>query len=486
MNKVIQYWKKTPVAARSSIAFAGSLLLIKGITFLTTPVFTRILDSEQYGIVATYHSWVSILEVFALLGMTSAGVFNVGLKEHKEDRSQFISSSLFLCNLTTVAVFLILVLLKIPFGRDFILPYPLLAIMFIHFILNPAQIFWMTRQRYEYKYKAAFLVSLLSSLISQVVAVISVIKLSHAGVPLSEVKIWSTNLTLIFFELPIYVLLFQKGRAFFRADIWRNMLRFAIPLLPHYLAQHIMSSSDRIMISNLNSATGAAIYSVVANISMITTIIWSSVNASLIPYTFESLEHKESNNINRIVIPILAFYSVLCIGVTLIAPEVIQILAPPEYYGGIYAVPPIAATAFLTALYNIYANIEFYHKKSSWIAFATIVSSCTNVGLNYMLIPKYGYVAAAYTTLISHMVLIIMHYIGYRRCQKTGIYHDKMIFFICVITIVSCFICNLLYLNRYIRYFVLLIIVTTIVIKRNYFISKLKWLKKTDHKKMSG
>ena len=103
--KALNKWRNLPRAAKSTIAFVFSSLLIKGIGFITIPVFTRIMTPTQYGIVAEYNSWVSILEVFALLGLTSAGVFNVGLNEYKENRSNYISSVLAICNIVTLFCF---------------------------------------------------------------------------------------------------------------------------------------------------------------------------------------------------------------------------------------------------------------------------------------------------------------------------------------------------------------------------------------------
>lgn len=68
--------------------------------------------------------------------------------EYKEGttycRDKFISVILIFCNVQTVAVFLVVMGLKFIIGQDFILPLNLLIIMFIQFIFNPAQIFWIT------------------------------------------------------------------------------------------------------------------------------------------------------------------------------------------------------------------------------------------------------------------------------------------------------------------------------------------------------
>ena len=55
-------------------------------------------------------------------------------------------------------------------------------------------------------------------------------------------------------------------------------------------------------------------------------------------------------------------------------------------------------------------NTNFYktYKKTHYVMFCTIISGLLNLGLNFLLIPKYGYVAAAVTTLLSYAVLMIM------------------------------------------------------------------------------
>ena len=116
LKKLLAKWKAMPDSAKSSIAFILCSFILKGISFLTTPIFTRMMDTSQYGIIATYNSWVSILDVFALLGLTSAGVFNVGLNEYRDQRDSYISTVLTLCNIVTVLVFAVLGVGFIAYG----------------------------------------------------------------------------------------------------------------------------------------------------------------------------------------------------------------------------------------------------------------------------------------------------------------------------------------------------------------------------------
>lgn len=473
---LLNKWKSMPEAAKSALAFTLSSFLIKGISFVTTPIFTRLLSPEQYGLTTTYHSWLTILEVFCLLGLTSAGVFNVGLNDYKDRRDQFISSVLTLCNTATVLFFGLVVIGKIIWGQDFLLPTSLLLLLFVHFLTNPAQIFWITRQRYEYRYKLATVITVCSSLLSQGCAILCVTYADalNAG----TVRLWSTEAVMMLFAVPIYVLLMAKGKTFFDKTIWKQVLIFALPLLPHYLAQHVMIGADRIMLGEMVSQTDAGIYGVVSSISTIATIIWSAINASLVPYVFEKMNQKGYKDINRVTLLLIGTYAVMCCGVSLIAPEVLYILAPAEYYGGINAIPPIAGMSFLSALYNIYANVEFYHKKSGTIALATIVASITNVGLNWLLIPKYSYVGAAYTTLISYVVLIFVHYLGYRLCRTNRIYNNGIILGISLICIGFCEVCHLLYGMPWLRYGLIALMAIAVIVKRKSVMQLLDSMKK--------
>lgn len=311
IKKGFAKWKDMSDVAKASIAFVASSFLLKGISFITTPIFTRLIDSNEYGIVTEYNSWQSIFEVFALLGLTSAGVFNVGLNDYKSCRDRFMSSTLTICNLATCVVWVLIMILKIPIGSNFILPTNLITAMFLNFLFHPAQIFWITRQRYEYKYKLAVLLTVLSTILTQGISILCVViaKTSH----LAEVKIWSGVIAGLAICIPLYIYIFVKGRCIYDKEMWKQVLKFAIPLLPHYLAQHLMASSDRIMLANMISRSSAAIYAVVLNISVIASIIWNSVNASIVPYTFEHMNENDYKSINKMVLPIVGGFACVCV-----------------------------------------------------------------------------------------------------------------------------------------------------------------------------
>lgn len=465
LNKAVKKWNGLSEAAKASLAFAVASFFVKGTSFLTTPIFTRIMDQTQYGVISTYNAWSLIIEVLAVLGMTSAGIINVGLNDYRESRSSYLSAITGLGNVTTIVVFAVLFIINNLSENNLILPNSLLLLMFFHFLFYPAQIYWLTRQRYELKYKAATIVSIVSVLLGQALAVIFVLRSTNDQ---GAVKVIGNEAGCLLVAIPIYIMLLVNGKNFFNKEIWKQVLFFALPLIPHYVAQHLMSSADRIMISDMISTAATGIYNLVYNIGWLATLIWTAINASLTPFLFDKLNTKSYQRARDVTKTLIILYSAVCLLAVILAPEVIKILAPKEYFAGVYAIPPIVGVAFMNALYNLYANIEFYHKKSKYIAMATIVAAVVNIILNYFMIQSWSYVGASYATLISYAILIALHYRGYRKSQPERMYDDAFFLKWTIGIIGICLIFTFLYRSDAIRYGVFVVAIIVTVIKRDF------------------
>ena len=163
----------------------------------------------------------------------------------------------------------------------------------------------------------------------------------------------------------------------------------------------------------------------------------------------------------------------------LLAPEVIAILGTSEYEEAMYVIPPVACSIFLMYLFNCFVNITYYYEENKKITLASIFAACLNIGLNWLMIPRYGYLAAGYTTLVSYICLAIMHGVMQRNTlRKNGIQeevysiHILTLFSIGYILLSLC--SNFLYKNWIIRYIIILVSIAVMVIKRNVIIEMAK------------
>ena len=148
----------------------------------------------------------------------------------------------------------------------------------------------------------------------------------------------------------------------------------------------------------------------------------------------------------------------VCVLITFLAPEVVKIMATDEYYSAIYIMPAISAAIFQNAISNMYANVLLYHKKSSYILISSVTAAIVNIVLNALLIPLFGYQAAAYSMLIAFMLLSYLQMFISRKlhfkitdsCET--VYNDSAIIVIQWATIILSFTSMVLYHFTILRY----------------------------------
>jgi O-antigen/teichoic acid export membrane protein len=172
------------------------------------------------------------------------------------------------------------------------------------------------------------------------------------------------------------------------------------------------------MITVFRSVSETGIYSLVYNLSMIPLVVTSSIESIWIPWFNKKLQNGERGVININVKIYIEVIMIVMVGVLMIGPEIIEIMAPKEYWGGKILIPPVLLASFFIFLYSISANLEYYYKSTKSIATNTIMAAIINLILNFIFIPKYGAVAAAYTTVSAYVVSFGLHYSTARRLDS--------------------------------------------------------------------
>lgn len=196
---------------------------------------------------------------------------------------------------------------------------------------------------------------------------------------------------------------------FFNREYLLYALKISAPLVLHGIALNILSQSDLTMITWLADSSQAGLYSLIYNFSMIATVITTSLDGVWIPWFTEKLKLRQTDEINERVTDYINLMAIALIGVILISPEVVKILASRQYWDGISIIPPIVIANYLVFAYTLYVNIEHFYKRTIYITINTLIAASSNIILNYIFIPKFGYVAAAYTTVASYLLAFILH-----------------------------------------------------------------------------
>lgn len=459
-KKIMNLYRKLPIEIKASFVFLICSVFQKGILFLTSPIYIRIMSPTEYGDYNVYMSWMNLLSIIITLNL-QAGVFNNALHKFADNRDEYVSTmqglSLILFVIFFILIFNTRVLLcKEIFNFDTSVLYLILA----YILFLPSYNFAICKSRFEYRYRTVLIITIVSSLFSLLLG------FSFANFAKDGNKAFAALLGYVLVQVTIglifMIVQYIKGKKFYSKYYWKYALSFNVPLIPHYLSIVILAQADRIMIARLCGSIDAGKYSFIYNIGSIISLFVTTMNQVLVPWLYRKFDNQEFDNIitmSGLIFSLLGMIVFLIVG---IAPEIVRILGTFEYLDSVYLAFPIVFGVYFTAIYNQYATIEFYFEKNLYIMFGSILGSILNIILNYIFIQLYGYTAAAYTTLICYFIFAFGHYLLSRKLSvdrwgQTDVYGVKNIILVTIFFALISFATVLLYQFIRIRYVVLII-----------------------------
>lgn len=486
IQKFYKQYKKIPVAARAGLWFVACTMLQKCIAFITVPIFTRLMPTEEYGLYSTYLSWYSILTVFCTLNMHSVIYVNnytkADTQKEKDDAAVPLIS---LSALLTIALFVLYLIFHTWLDKLIGLPFTLVCLLFAQILFEPPVNFWSMQQRFEYKY-----VILVARTIAMVVlnAVLGIAFVWMASANEAIARACSIVLVQFVFGGIFYIYFWKRAGKVFSAKGWKHALAVQLPLLPHSLSLTILSSSDRIMISNMVGVAQAGIYSVAYSAGYVVNVFKNSIVDALKPWIYQKIRDKNFVTIQKTVNSVMILVTLISAVFTAFAPEVIYIMAPAQYHEAIYVIPPISASSYFTFLYNIFSIVGLYYEKTKKIMWASVSGAILNLVLNAICIPIFGYIAAAYTTLVCYMFFSFAHYLIMKSICKMNldgveIYDMKFILLMSAVMIALTIIFTLTYSNSLIRYAIILVLAVIIFVQRKALLNTVKELKSSKKRK---
>lgn len=401
-------WEKCIVSRHNEtvgIIKSGSLYIFgnlfnKAIAFITVPIFTRMLTTAEYGIVNTYSSWVSMLAVIIGLSMTNS-VRNAFVDFRKE-LGEYISSvfSLATVNFAIILILSQLIAKKIPLSKTLLLLC--LIESFSNFIVNTIVMKCVMEEAAGYR----TLLMVLPNLIGAILSVVMILMLSTSKY---YGRVIGTCIGTSLFGIPLLCYYCFRYKTLFSKKYWSYALSISLPLILHGLSTNILGTSDRTIITIFDGAEQTGVYSLIYNLCMVAGVITSSAESVWLPRFTRNMMNKDYGQVNReisILVYVVIFF--FC-GLFTIAPELVLLLGGQDYLSGMGMLFPLISASFVTFLYGIYVNCEYYYKKTATIATSTLIAAGLNVVLNFVFVPIFGAVAAAYTTLASYIVSFLLH-----------------------------------------------------------------------------
>lgn len=374
----------------------------KAIAFVSIPIFSRILSQSEYGVLSSFESYVSIFTV--CIGLAIYETIRNAYVDYNKKIESYISS------VFTIIILAYLFILTLSFGVNSVLHIAESLLVFLCVskafgtaVTNVVSSYYMMDENI---YKRTFLL-VLPNLIGTVVGILFVTSLHENKYYGRIVPI----VAILFFLSIFYIIRFYRsGRTLYNHEIWKYALSLCIPIIPHGLSVTVLASSDRIIISHMTGLEDAGIYGITYNFGMVAFALITAFESVWIPRFTRNMVDNRKDVIQKEVRIYTGFTALVISVILLCSEEIFKVFADNRYWDGVSLLPPIIVASFLIHLYSVPAGAEMYYKKNMNIAIASISAAIINIILNYICISRWGYKAAAYTTVFSYAILFFIHY----------------------------------------------------------------------------
>ncbi len=396
-----------------SFVYGLSSVISRFIGILLLPIYTRVLTPEDYGVVSLMTSTMYLVITFAGLALDTASMRWYWDTEETPDRKRTMASWAW-CQLAVSSLLGFMIyasadtLSVVLIGRAdagelfrinaFVLPLGTLGWVATN---------WLRLQRRPWQTMGF---NLLTSLIHIFVTIllVAVLRTGIAGIFLSQ-----AIAGLISSAIAIGLMKDWLHPRYFLPQRLREMLKYALPLIPAALAFWVVNSSSRYFIQSFSTTSEVGLFQVGSSFAIVVAVVSSAFQQAWNAFALSIHKRDEARQVFAVVF--LAYCWISCFlstAVALFAPEALRLLATEVYVGASEVVSFLAFSYAMVGLAQIAAIGPTVAKTTQPTGIGVTLAAGANILTNLLLVPPFGKVGAAAAALASQSV--IPAYVFYR------------------------------------------------------------------------
>ena len=392
---------------------------------LLTPFYTRIFDKGEYGSLTILYTYVAFLLVFLTYGMETTFFKFSETEQNKDKVFSTASWAMFFTTLPFIVVILVFnqelaTLIQYDANPNFILWLGLIVSLDVFFSIPFAK---LRQQNKAIRFTSIKLTNITIN-IGLNFLFLYVFKNAYELNPLSTLGqyyspeigvgyVLIANLTAsgVVALLLLPEILNSKWK--FDFQLWKQMMIYALPLLVVGIAAMINEVADKLLLQNILPASQhpmeqVGIYGANYKLAVLMTIFIQMFKYAAEPFFFKQAKEKNAKESYAIVMKFFVIFGIgIFLGVTLFL-DWIKYFIGEEFREGLKIVPIVLmANLFL----GIYYNLSVWYKltnKTHLGAVISIAGAIATLGINFMLIPQYGYMASAWATFVAYGLMMLL------------------------------------------------------------------------------
>lgn len=228
----------------------------------------------------------------------------------------------------------------------------------------------------------------------------------------------------------------------FNTKLWKEMMIYALPLIIVGMGGMVNETFDRLMlrwwlpgkIEFREEQVG--IYNACYKLSILITLFIQAFKMGAEPFFFKQAE---GNNPQRVYARVMKFFviiiSVMFLVVSLFMPLWKNFIGP-KYWAGLSVVPILLlANMFLGIYYNLSIWYKLAHKTLSG-AYITLFGAAITILLNYFFIPRFSYIACAWTTFFCYGSMMVISFIWGQKEYRIPYAWKKLVAYMVIIVLI--------------------------------------------------
>ena len=391
--------------AKHSAIYGLGAVVSRLISVFLLPVVTRYLSPGDVGVVDTLMSLTVVLVIVLRMGITMAFFRFYFDAEDDAARTTVVRTSFwFTMSMATLGLVVGWILAPqishLLFTTDSKANVVRAALILLWAQMNYEQLTSLFRVEER---SVSYVAATLANVIITVVATILLVAVWHKGA--IGVIVGNFTGTLAVYFVLLGYRRFQLGLEFNR-PLFRQMQRFGLPLVPSGIALWVIDLSDRFFIVHIKGLTENGLYSVGVRISTALLLLLIALRTAWPAFAYSI---KSDDDAKRTYAFVLTYVMYACcwlsLTLSLLAPWIVRLLTTPKFYGASEVVPLLVfgGTSFIA--FNVMSIGIGRAKRTQFNWVVTGVAAAVNIGLNFILIPPYGMMGAAVSTLVAYLVM---------------------------------------------------------------------------------
>lgn len=469
----------TSLAMKAGLWYVISTFLVKGLSFITTPIFARIMPEAAYGEFSNYASWQ-----VTLLIITGAELHNTlsrAYYDFTDEYDSYCSSVTVLSALITLGFYVVFLLSRSWIFRIVNIPEKYVHILFVMLLFQACKNIFLARERTMYRYKTVAAISVINLVVPTAIAVALVVLLPESqalsgriyGFYLPSAVIGGVCAALVMF----------KGRSC-KLSHWKYALRLSLPLMLHYLTAYLLTSSNVIIAKNMMGPEGAALLSISSSTLHILTVLFQSLSGAVTTWTMDNLNAESYGKLRKGSIFYTGLLAVVAVGVILLAPEVVWVLGGSRYAEAVYLIPGLVLAVLIQSASSLFNVILTYDKNVTGTAVFTGIVAALSIAAKVFLVPKMGHNAFPAVNIAAFGLLFVINYILVRRAGYGKAVNIKAMAGVLLAVAAVSAVGRYLYANILLRWCIIgVVAVAALALAYKYRAVLLKLLKKRGKKK---